>query len=339
MAAEKLDLNNLSGPQKAAIFLLTMGEAFTESFFKALDKKSINKIGKYISEISYIPTEVIDVVMDEFMTSLQNEIDLSVSGKDFLEQVATNTLDEGTAKEIYKVVGDKSHQVPFRDLLHVSADNLAKILQGEHPQTISLILSYLPHEKAAEIFSIFPEEMRSDIALRIVKIGKVHDDVIKELDEAIKQDIFKVGTVTKKFEGIETLANILNEVDGRTEEEVLSYIEEDDEELADRIRQKMFVFEDLLGTEDRNFREILQNVDTATVGKALKTASEELKQKVFKNLSERAGEMLQEDIEIMGPIRLREVEEAQLSMVKTAKRLEAEGKIVLSGRGKEDILV
>jgi flagellar motor switch protein FliG len=339
MAAEKLDLNNLSGPQKAAIFLLTMGEEFTESFFKTLDQKSINKIGKYISEISYIPAEVIDTVMDEFMMSLQSEIDLSVSGRDFLEQVATKTLDEGTAKEIFKVVGDKSRQVPFRDLLHVPSDNLATILQGEHPQTISLILSYLPHEKAAEIFSLLPDEMKADIALRIVKIGKVNDDVIKELDEALKQDLFKIGTASKKFEGIETLANILNELDGRIEDDVLTYIEEEDEELADRIRQKMFIFEDLVGTEDRNFREILQNVDTSTVGKALKTASEEMKQKVFKNLSERAGEILKEDIDIMGPIRLREVEEAQLSLVKTAKRLEAEGKIVLAGRGKEDILV
>jgi len=314
MAAERLDLNNMSGPQKAAIFLLTMGEEFTESFFKTLDQKSISKIGKHISEISYIPSEVIDAVMDEFMTGLENEIDLSVSGRDFLEHVATKTLDEGTAKEIFKVVGGKSNQIPFRGLLHVP-------------------------EKAAEIFSLLPGEMQADIALRIVNIGKVHEDVIRDLDEAIKQDIFKIGTATKKFEGIETLANILNEVDGRIEEEVLSYIEEDDEALADRIRQKMFIFEDLLGTEDRNFREILQNVDTSTVGKALKTASEEMKQKVFKNLSERAGEMLQEDIEIMGPIRLREVEEAQLSIVKTAKRLEAEGKIVLAGKGKEDILV
>ena len=309
MAAEKLDLNNLSGPQKAAIFLLTMGEEFTESFFKTLDQKSINKIGKYISEISYIPAEVIDAVMHEFITSLQSEIDLSVSGRDFLEQVATKTVDQGTAKEIFKVVGDKSRQIPFRDLLHVSSDNLATILQGEHPQTISLVLSYLPHEKAAEIFSILPDRMKADIALRIVKIGKVKDDVIKELDEALKQDIFKIGTASKKFEGVETLANILNEVDGRIEDEVLTHIEEEDRELADRIRHKMFVFEDLVGTEDTNFREILQNVDSSTVGKALKTASEEMKQKVFKNLSERAGEMLKEDIGIMGPVRLREVEE------------------------------
>jgi flagellar motor switch protein FliG len=339
MAAEKLDLNNLSGPQKAAVFLLTMGEEFTESFFKTLDQKSISKIGKCISEISYIPAEVIDAVMDEFATNLQSEIDLSVSGKDFLEQVATKIPDERTAKEIFKLVGDKGRQFPFRDLLHVPSDNLATILQGEHPQTISLILSSLPHEKAAEIFSLLPDEMKADIALRIVKIGKVNDDVIKELDEALKQDLLKIGTASKGFEGIETLASILNEVDGRIEEDVLTHIEEEDEELADRIREKMFVFEDLVGTEDRHFREILQNVDTSTVVKALKTASEEMKQKVFKNLSERVGETLREDMDIMGPIRLREVEEAQLNIFKTAKRLEAEGKIVLTGRGKEDILV
>jgi flagellar motor switch protein FliG len=154
----------------------------------------------------------------------------------------------------------------------------------------------------------------------------------------MKKEISKMGGSTKKFDGIEILANILNAVDGNTEESVLSHIEEEDDSLAEMVRQKMFVFEDLLQIEDRNFRDILQNVDNQMLIKALKTSSEEMKNKIFSNLSERASEMLKEDMEVMGPIKLREVEDAQQEIIKTAKRLESEGKIVLA-KGGDDVFV
>jgi len=339
MTINNLKADKLNGPQKAAIFLLSMGESFTNPIFEELDEQSIKKIGKYMSEISYIPSDALHVVMTDFLTSFENDHDLVVSGKDFLQQVVNKTLDDETAREVFKVIGDESGEAPFSDLAYMPADSLTKILMGEHPQTIALILSYLPQGKAAEILNILPDDIKPDVALRVADVGQVQDEFVKELDYAIKSSLSTTKVTKRKFDGVSTLANILNEVDGKTEEKVLSHLEEQDSDLADKVRQKMFVFEDLLDVDDKNFRDILQNVDNQQLARALKTASEELKQKIFHNLSERASEMLKEDIEVMGPVRLAEVEEAQQAILKIAKKLEAEGKIVLAGKGKEDVFV
>ena len=339
MAANKLNFDSLKGPEKAAIFLLAVGEKFTNSFFEGLDEKSIAKIGKYMSEISYIPSETLNAVMNNFLASFKNDDNLVVSGKNFLERVVSDALDEETAREVFKVIGNEAGDTPFSDLAYMPADSLSNIIQGEHPQTIALILSYLPEEKAAEILSILPEDIKSDVAFRVTDVGQVQDEFLKELDQTIKSNLSTTGITKRKFDGVQALANMLNVVDNKTEESILSHVEQQDSDLADKIRQKMFVFEDLLEIEDKNFRQILQNVDNQLLSKALKTASEEMKEKVFRNLSERASEMLKEDIEVMGPVRLSEVEETQQDIVKIAKKLEAEGKIVFAGKGKEDVLV
>jgi flagellar motor switch protein FliG len=338
MANIKLSADKLTGPQKAAIFLLTMGEEFTTSFFKKLNEKNIKKIGQYMSEINHIPYDVLNSVMEEFLTNIQGNGDIMISGGDFLKDVVNKTLDKETARDVFKVIGGEGASVPFSDLSYLPAENLVGIIQGEHPQTVALVLSYLPHEKAAEVLKLLSDDLKADIALRIVKIGQVDMDVVNELDQVIKKEISKIGGSTKKFDGIEILANILNAVDGNTEESVLSHIEEEDDSLAEMIKQKMFVFEDLLQVENRNFRDILQNVDNQMLIKALKTSSEEMKNKIFSNLSERASEMLKEDMEVMGPIKLSEVEAAQQEIIRTAKRLESEGKIVLA-KGGDDVFV
>jgi flagellar motor switch protein FliG len=304
-----------------------------------LDEESIKKVGRYMSEITYISSDVSNAVMREFLIHFEGNADLPVSGRSFLEQVVSNSMDEERAKEVFNVIGSKGGDAPFSDLTYIPADNVVKIIQGEHPQTIALILSYLPEGKAGEILNILPEEIKPDVALRIVRMDRVQDDIIRELDEAIKNDLSKIGVVTRKFDGIDTLVNILNEVDGKTEEYVLAHIEKEDGDLAEKIRQKMFVFEDLLQVDDKSFREVLQNIDNEGLVKALKTASEELKEKIFSNLSERAAEMLREDMEVQGPVRLKEVEEAQQNIMRTAKKLEADGRIVLGTKGKEEIFV
>jgi len=332
-----LDPEHLTGPQKAAVFLLYMGEEFTSSFFKNLDEKSIQEIGRYMSEINYISSDVLNAVMNEFLQNFDDESNISVSGREFLEEVITKTLDEETAREIFRVIGTDRDDVPFKDLEYVPPETIVNIIKEEHPQTVALVLSYISQEKAAKILSLLPEESKAEVALRIVQIGHVKDELIRELDEAIKRDLSKIGIATRKFNGIDTLANILNDVDGKTEEYVLTRIEEEDGELAEQIRQKMFIFEDLLEVDNRGFREILQNVDNQILVKALKTAPEEMKEKIMKNLSERAADMLREDMEVMGPIRLKEVEEAQQTIIRIAKKLEEEGKIVIGG--KEEVFV
>lgn len=338
MAAKKLDPDQLTGPEKAAVFLLTMGEEFSTSFFKGLDEGSIKKIGKYMSEITYIPSSVLNKVMKDFLLNFDSDTDVIISGENFLKDIVNKTLDQDTAREVFKVIGSENTSIPFSDLQYVPADNVFSIIQGEHPQTIALILTYLQPEKAAEVLSFFDDELKIDLGSRIVQMGTVEGDVVKDIDEAIRRDLAKVGVASRKFDGVEALANILNEVDGNTEESVLSHIEDEDSDLASMVRQKMFVFEDLLQIEDKAFRDILQNVDNQILTKGLRTSSEEMKQKVFGNLSERASEMLREDMDVMGPVKLTDVEEAQLEILKITKRLEEEGKIVLS-KGKEDVLV
>jgi len=334
----KLNADKLSGPQKAAILFLTMGEEYSTTLFKELDEASMKKIGKYMSEITYIPSDVLSTVMDEFLINFKSDSDVVVSGEAFLKQMVNKSLDKDSAREVFKVIGEKGSSVPFSDLTYIPVENLINIIQGEHPQTVALILSYLPYEKAAEVLKSFPEELKIDVALRIVQIGQVDVEIVNELDKVIKDELSKMGGATRKCDGIETLANILNQVDGITEESVLSHIENEDGDLADKVRQKMFVFEDLLQIENRHFRDILQNVDNQLLIKALKTTSDEMKEKVFSNLSERASEMLKEDMEVMGPVKLSEVEEAQQEVIKVAKRLESEGRIVLT-KGGDDVFV
>ena len=334
----KLNVDKLSGPQKAAILFLAMGEEFSTTFFKELDEASIKKIGKYMSEISYIPSDVLSKVMDEFLVNFKNESDVVVSGENFLKQVVNKSLDKESAQEVFKVIGEKDNNSPFSDLSYIPIERLITIIQGEHPQTIALILSYLSYEKAAEVLKSLSEDLKTDIALRLVQIGQVDVEIVNELDKVIKNELSKIGGVTRKCDGIEALANILNKVDAITEESVLNHIASKDSELAELVRQKMFVFEDLVYLENRHFREILQNVDNQLLIKALKTTTYEMKDKVFSNLSERASEMLKEDMEVMGPVKLSEVEDAQQEIIKIAKRLESEGRIVLA-KGGEDVFV
>ncbi len=334
------DIKKTNGIQKAAIFLMAMGEEFTASFFKKTDQNTIKKIGKHMSKISYIPADVLNSVMNEFLRSYESDKAIGLSGKIFLKQVADKSLGESPVKEVVKAIERENENTPFAELAYLSAESIINIFKGEHPQTVALVLSSLPQDKAAEVLSQLSDEQKADIAYRILNIGEVNDDVIRDLDEILKKEITEIGAGSKrKFDGIEALASILNEVSGKTEELVMQHIEKEDGMLAQKIRQKMFIFEDLVKVDDKSFREILKNVANEVVVRAMKTASEEMKQKIFSNLSERAANMLKEDFEVLGPVRLREVEENQQELIRVAKKLESEGKIVLAGKGKDDVFV
>ena len=332
MATNKqLILGELDGFQKVAIFLLNVGEGFSTYFFQNLDKESIKKIGQCMSEISYVPSDVVDAVVNEFLSSFDNKQHLVVSGKDFFTKSAKGTLGEE--------VPVKEEMVPFEMLLKLPPENLNDAVKGEHPQTIALILSYLPESNAADVLKLLPENIKVEVAYRLTDLGDVSTEFIDDLDQTMRNSLSSAGTNTRQFDGVEVLASILNQVDGKTEESIISFLEKQDSELALSIKQKMFVFENFLDFDDKNFREILQNVDNQLLIKALKTASDELKEKVFQNLSQRAAEMMREDMEVMGPIRLSEVEGAQLEMLGVAKQMESEGRLVFPGKGKDDVLV
>jgi flagellar motor switch protein FliG len=332
MASKQLQAGELNGYQKAAIFLMSAGEEFTTYFMKTLDKQTIRKIGQCMPEISNISAEVVNGVMDDFLKTYNQTDTLMISGKEFFASAVRENLGEDDADL------DLENE-PFENLVHLSPEQLTTAIRAEHPQTIALILSYVSDRKAAEVLHLLPEDIRIEVAYRLTDLGDVPMEFVRELDQTIQKNLIATGTSSREFDGIEALASILNQVDGTTEENIMAYLEKQDADLAQSVRQKMFVFEDLIEFDNKNFREILQNVDSQLLIKALKTASEELTEKVFQNLSQRAAEMLREDMEVMGPVRLRDVEQAQMEILSAAKRLEAEGRVIFPGKGKEDVLV
>ena len=339
MAQIKLAGKNITGPQKAAIFLLMMGEEYASEVFKKLEPDEIGKLVTHMSETKSIPQEILMQIMEEFLHSIESEGELMVAGESFLKNVVDGSLGKERAKAVYKELEKGKKNIPFGYLDGMDNNIVVNLIKGEHPQTIALILASLKSARAAVILSGLPEPIQTDVAMRIVKMDLVPKEVIQEVDQMLHKEVRGLGdSASRDVDGTTALANILNEIDKSSEEQIMSLIEEEDEQMAEEIRHLMFIFEDLLKVDDRGFREILKQIDKQELTVALRTASEELKEKFFSNMSERAREMLQEDMEIMGPVRISDVEEAQQKILRVARQLESEGKIIL-GKGGEDVLV
>jgi flagellar motor switch protein FliG len=329
----------MTGPQKTAILCLALGEKFTGEVFKHLDRKEIARISKAMMEMDTIPKEQVEEVVREFNDTLQVGKDMVIGGAEQVRRMLSKTLDSDTAKYIMDTLEIASGPTPFQELGNVSPRILAQILRNEHPQTLALILGHLHPDQAAELLQNLPSGVRAEVLMRLSKLEAVAEDMLLEVDKVLQNQLIAMGGKEgKKVGGITSVAEILNAVDRATEEEVLSEIEEESAQMAEDIRNLMFVFEDIKALDDRAIRELLKEVSNEELTQALKGASEELRDKFFKNLSERAATMIQEDLEIMGPIRLAEVESAQQNVVKTVRRLEAEGKIAI-GRGGGDVFI
>lgn len=338
MKSDKLDPQNLTGIQKTAVFLLTMGEAYTSHIFRTMSDDEIKLVANAMAKIDQIPPEVTKAVMEDFVAVFEDEDRLLVGGESFVKSVVGKSLARDKADRIYKEIEENKREVPFNWSREVNPAILASYLATEHPQTIAMILTHLPPESSSEILMALPVERKGDIALRIAKLGQVSEDVVRDVDEALRNEIGNIGSGSTKSGGIETLVEILNSVDKATEDAIMEKIEEEQADMVDEIRKLMFVFEDLAVVDDRGMREVLKKVESTQLTLAMKTASEEMKKKILGNLSSRAAEMLLEDLEVMGPVKLSEVEAAQQAIVSAAKELEAEGTITL-GKGGGDVLV
>ncbi len=339
MGDKRLDSKNISGSEKAAVFLLTMGEEFSSEIFKRLSEDEIKRVATSMADLDQIPQDVMTGVLKEFVENFEDGSRLNLQGEAFLKSVIGKSLDKNNANSIFKEIEDRKLGLPFVWSRDVDVQTLKAHIEGEHPQTIAMILAYLPSEIASEIMVELPEDKKGDIALRVAQLGKVPDEIIREVDKTLRAKISDLGHSGPEAGGLQTLVDILNNVDRATEDIIMETIEEEYAEMANEIRGMMFVFEDLIRVDDRGMREILKKVESQQLVLAMKTASEEMKQKILDNLSTRAAEMLLEDLEVMGPVRLAEVEEAQQNIVRAAKELEAEGTVVLGGKGKEDVLV
>jgi flagellar motor switch protein FliG len=330
---------DFSGPQKTAIVLLALGEKFTAEVFKRMERNEIAAVSKAMLETDSVPKEDVLAVLKEYNESLAYGAELLVGGADQVKRLLTKSLDAETAKYIMDSLELDTGPTPFQELENVSPRILAQILRNEHPQTLALILGHLHPDQAAELIQNLPAGVRAEVLMRLAKLEAVAEEMLMEVDKVLQSQLIAMGGKEgKKVGGVNSVAEILNAVDRNTEEEVLSEIEEESAQMAEDIRNLMFVFEDVKAVDDVAIRELLKEVSNEDLTVALKGASEDLRDKFFKNLSERASAMIKEDLEIMPPKKLSEVEAAQQSIVKTVRRLEDEGKIVIS-RGGSDVFI
>jgi len=331
---------DLTGARKAAIFLMIMGEDFTSRIFKHLDASEIKAVGQYMAQIKNVDANQATSVVNEFSQSFQGTNFVELSGKNFLEKSVSKAFDSKKADDLLDDVLSNARAVSFEKLSSLRPEILANILLNEHPQTIALILVNMKYQSAAEIIQELPEEIQGEVIIRIADLEEVPDEIVSEIQDVIEEQVSNLSERSDEtMGGINTAAEILNNLEQKTESAILEKIESEREELADEIRQSMFVFGDLNNLDDRSIRALLKEVSNDELILALRTAAEELIEKIFSNVSQRAAQMMKEDMEVMGPVKLRDVEQAQLNIIKVARRLEEEGKIVLGGKGGDDVLV
>ncbi len=325
----------LTGYEKAAVFLASIGEETAAKVLQALDMKHVENITKKMAKLNSIRRATIESVFEE-VTELITKGDMMVSGDTFIKRALVKGFGEDSAGKVMELATKKN---ALDSLKWVDAKTISNFLVTEHPQTIALIISLLEPPKAAEVFLLLPEGIKTEVSYRIATTERIPESVIDELNVILKGHLDVGGGVGKKIEGTKTLAEILNHCDRATESRVLESMEEKSSSIADSVRQLMFVFDDLAGLDDKGIQVLLKEVSTEDLTLALKTASQVLKDKIFKNMSQRASELLKEDIQLRGPARVSDVEKAQLAIVKTARKLEAEGKIILAGKGDEELVV
>jgi flagellar motor switch protein FliG len=329
----------LEGKKKAAIFLMVMGENFTAEVFRHLEDREVKLLGEEMASIKKVDSRTISAVMNEFSKEM-GDGSMGLSGKDFLQKTMPKAFDTKKADELLGDLLSKGNEKSFEKLSSYNPTILANMLMTEHPQTIALILVNMKYQTAAEIIKFLPEHLQGEVIIRIADLDDVPSDIVEEVHDVVDEMLADMGNETHANQGgIEAAAEILNNLDNQTENNIFDKIESIREELADEIRQKMFVFADLVTLDDRSIRALLKEISNDELILALKTSSEELAEKIFSNISQRAAEMMKEDMEVMGPVKLKDVEQAQLNIVKAARRLEEEGKIVLGGKGGEDVLV
>jgi len=325
----------LRGYEKAAIFLGSIGEEAAAEVLKGLDMKDIGKITMHMNDMKPVDRTEVEGVLKEASERIDKG-DIQVGGKDFIKKILNKGLGEEGAGKILEIT---SKEGTLEALRWADPKTLVSFLVMEHPQTIALTLSLLEPVQAAEIFTSLSSDLKTDVASRIATTDRIPESAIEELNDILKSQLEITKGKGKRLGGTKTMAEILNQCDKTTEQLVLDRMEEQNETLAEAIRQLMFVFDDLVNVDDRGIQLIMKEVSSDELSLALKTASEALKEKIFKNMSQRAAQILKEEMEVRGPVKVSDVEKAQQNIVRITRKLEAEGKIVLAGKGDEDIVV
>lgn len=327
-------MTKLTGPEKAAAFLMLLGEKTSAQLLKNLSPDEIKQLGSSMCDMQDVKREVLTEVMEEFGQMFTTTDAIYTTGDDFFHNLLPNVLSKEEAEAVKTKLEKEKEEVLFKNIRDVDPKLLAGFIHTEHPQTIAIIMANLGSEKSGQILPLLSEPLQFEVLNRIAHLETVPPDLLREVDAVLQEELLSVEKGSNQIlGGVQVAAEILNNCDKRTEEKILQALEDFDEELAEKVRKLMFVFEDLAGVNDQGIRELLKEVKSEDLTLALKTASEELKRKVLGNLSKRAAQILEEDMSVMGPVRLSEVETAQQNIINAARRLEKEGKIFLMGGG------
>jgi len=330
----------LSGKQKAAVLLMSLDVDVASKVFKELDMKEVEQIAVEITSLKDIPGNVVEEVIEEFYQLMTAQNYMIEGGLEYAQVLLEKTYGEEQARGIIEKIRVLTTVRGFSILKKADPQQLANFLSKEHPQTIALIISHLPPDQSAEVLEQFPDDLRADTVLRIAKLGKVSPTLLSQIEHVVDQ--IAESTLSQNLAsagGAQLVANILNKSNNTIAKAMLESIEEKDFNLATEIKRLMFLFEDIIGIDDRGIQRILRDVDKRDLALALKITDDKIKEKIFKNMSERAAEVVKEELEFMGPVKLKEVEAAQMRIVDIIKQLEEQEEIVIGGRGKEDVFV
>lgn len=338
---DNIEYENLRGFEKAAILVNYLGAPALRVLFKQLDDGDVRKLLNVMQKYRVVPVHVTKKVLEEYYELVSESQDYIFSEKSSNKDTIVEALGEERARGILGGVNMGSNGGRNLESLEmVDAKSLSTFLVNEHPQTVAVILAHLEPEKKGEVLKRLPDALQAEVVLRMANLDHVAPELIAEIDAVLKRELSSMSTVEQAaLGGVQPVAEMLNVMDKNTETSIMSRLEEKDPLLAEEIRKLMFVFDDIVKIDDRGIQSLLKEVDNGKLLLALKTANEEIRNKIFKNISQRAADMLREDLSNLGPSRLSDVEQAQQEIVNTARRLEAEGKILIARGGSEDALV
>ncbi|RTZ84756.1 MAG: flagellar motor switch protein FliG [SAR324 cluster bacterium] len=336
-----MSVGKMTGPKKAAILLLALGEDGAADVMKNLEEAEIQQVGYYMSRFTDVSPEELDIVLEEFYrNSVMADEGVNISSSpDFVKNALTKALGADRAKELSENLGAGEEEAGLEALRYAEPIMIANYIRTEHPQTIALILSYLKNaEQSSAVLRDLPESLQADILYRMAVIESIPPGVISEMNEVLTEEMKTAGSMATSVGGVEPVAEILNSVDKATETRILSSIEETNPDLAEQIRELMFTFEDMALIDAKQMQLVMKDVDQADMVLALKTASDAVKELIFSSMSSRAAEMVREDLENLGPAKLSDVEAAQQKIIKVVKKLEEAGTITIAGAGGGDLV-
>lgn len=325
-----------TGTERAAIFLLTLGEQTAAEVLRHMGAKDVQRVGTAMAQLSNVSRAEVSQVLANFSRTVENQTSVGIGSDEYVRKVLINALGEDKAGGVIDriLVGRTSKGLEALKWMEPRA--IAEMIRLEHPQIVAIVLSYVDPDQAAEVFGHLPEWLRADVIMRIATLDGIHPSALSELDEIMeKQFAGNAGRKSSSLGGLKVAANILNLMDGSTEASVMEHVRKVDDALGARIEDLMFVFDNLIEVDDRGMQELLRELPQDRLLIALKGADEALKAKIFKNMSQRAAEMLKEDLESKGPVRLADVEAAQKEVLAIARKMAEAGTLALGGKGEE----